>query len=89
MRGLPTRKQCATVPAMSKTEATIRKAIARSADSRYRIAEQSGVSQGQLSRFVSGERGLSIDNIEKVADALGLEIVVRPKPRRKAKKVTR
>ena len=72
---------------MSKTEENLRKAIARSKDSRYRIAQDSGVSEGQLSRFLSRERGLSMDNIEKVADALGLEIVVRPKPRRKAKKV--
>ena len=74
---------------MAKTEETLRKAIKHSPDSRYRIAQDSGVSEGQLSRFISRERGLSMDNIEKVADALGLEIVVRPKPRRKAKKVTR
>ena len=71
---------------MSKTETTIRKAIGRSPDSRYRIAQESGVSQGQLSRFVHGHTGLSAQALEQVADALGLEIVVRPKPRRKGRR---
>ena len=50
-------------------------------ESRYRIAQGSGVSAGQLSRLVSGERGLSIESAEKLADYLGLEINIRPKRR--------
>ena len=57
----------------------IRKAIEASGKSRYRLWKDSGVSQAQLSRLMSGESGMSADNIEKLADALGLEIKIRLK----------
>ena len=46
---------------------------------RYRIALDTGISQALLSRFMSGERGLSVESIERLAEYLGLEIIVRPK----------
>ena len=57
----------------------IRRAIEASGQSRYRIAKESGVTAGQLSRLVNGERGLSVETLERLATHLGLEIVVRPK----------
>lgn len=64
----------------------IRDAIEASADTRYRIAQETGVSQAHLSRLVRGESGCSIENAERIADYLGLEIILRPKrPTRKAK----
>ena len=62
---------------------TIKRAIESSGQTRYRIAEGTGLSQAQLSRLMSGERGLSVESIEKLADYLGLEIVIRPKRRRR------
>ena len=41
------------------------------------------IEQSQLSRFVSGERGLIVDALERLADALELEIVVRPRRSRR------
>ena len=50
---------------------------------RYRIAKESNLSQSQLSRLMSGERGLSIEALEVLAECLGLEITIRPKKRKK------
>ena len=58
-------------------------AIEASDKTRYRIAKDTGISQTQLSRLMSGERGLSIDALERLVDYLGLEIVIRPKRRRR------
>ena len=58
-------------------------AIEASEKTRYRIAKDTGISQTQLSRLMSGERGLSIAALETLADYLGLEIVMRPKRRRR------
>lgn len=45
--------------------------------SRYELSRQADVSQSVLSRFVRGVSGLSVENLERVAKALGLEVVVR------------
>jgi len=61
----------------------IRKAIKAGGVTRYRIAKDTGVSQSQLSRLMIGERGLSIEALERLADYLGLRIVLKPKRRKK------
>jgi transcriptional regulator with XRE-family HTH domain len=43
------------------------------------IAKGAGVARSQLSRLLSGERGLSVDTIERLADYLGLRITIEPK----------
>jgi transcriptional regulator with XRE-family HTH domain len=57
----------------------LRQAIKNSKVSRYRIGKELGIDQSVLSRFVSGEIGLTVANVEKIADYLSLEIVFRPK----------
>jgi transcriptional regulator with XRE-family HTH domain len=47
--------------------------------SRYAISVRTGIDQATLSKFVKGERGLSLAAIDKLMDALGLE--VRPRKR--------
>lgn len=59
----------------------IRRAVEASSKTRYRIAKESGVSAGQLSRLVNGERGMTVDTIERLADYLGLQITIEPKPK--------
>ena len=61
----------------------IRDAIEASGKTRYRIAQESGIAQSVLSRLMSGERGLSIEALETLADYLGLEIIMRPKRHRR------
>jgi len=60
-------------------------AIESSSLSRYLIAQETGIPQSALSRLMSGERGLSVENVEILADYLGLEIIIRPKRRRKGR----
>jgi transcriptional regulator with XRE-family HTH domain len=65
----------------------IRKLIQNSDRTRNRIAQDAGLSASGLSRLMSGERGLSVESLEQLADALGYTIELRPKPRaRKAVK---
>jgi predicted XRE-type DNA-binding protein len=61
----------------------IREAIETGEVSRYRIAQDTGITQSQLCRLMTGERGLSIEAYELLADYLDLEIIVRPKNRRR------
>ena len=68
---------------MSKMLDDIRKAIDASDKTRYRIWQETGLTQAHLSKVMSGERGLSLDAMETLADCLGLEITIRPKRRRK------
>ncbi len=66
----------------------IREGIERaeaSGTTRYKIAKDTGISQAALSRFVNGERGLGVELVERLADYLGLEIVIREKRTRKGK----
>jgi transcriptional regulator with XRE-family HTH domain len=66
---------------------TIRKAIEASGKTRYRLSKETGIDQAQLSRLMSGKEGVSVENLERLAEALGLEIIIRPKrtPRRTEK----
>jgi len=70
---------CGVYFGMAKLLDKIRRAVEASDKTRYRIAKESGVSAGQLSRLVSGERGMTVDTIEKLAHYLGLTITVEPK----------
>lgn len=64
----------------------IRHAIDASGKSRYRLWQETGISQAHLSQFMAGAKGLSVEAMEKLADCLDLEIVARPTNRTKAKK---
>ena len=63
----------------------IRYAIVASDKSRYRLWRETGISQGHLCEFMTGKKGLSVPALEKLTDALGLEIVTRPKNSRRGK----
>lgn len=61
----------------------LKRAIERRGESLQSIARGSGVAASQLSRMMTGKRGLSLDAAERLADYLGLQIKVTPKRRRK------
>jgi transcriptional regulator with XRE-family HTH domain len=63
----------------------IRKAIEASDKTRYRLWKETGIDQAQLSRLMSGDSGLSYENLERLADSLGLEIIIRPAKRKSGK----
>lgn len=43
---------------------------------RYRIAQQTGIAESTLSRFVAGQRTLSSDALDKLGELLDLEVVM-------------
>jgi transcriptional regulator with XRE-family HTH domain len=46
------------------------------------LARDAGMSESAISRFLRGERFLSPEGIDRVLNALGLEIVIRPRRER-------
>jgi DNA-binding phage protein len=58
-------------------------AIRESGTSRYRISRTSGVDQAVLCRFLKGQSSLSFETADRILDALGLEVVIRPRRERK------
>jgi len=55
-------------------EEQLRQAIRESELTAYKLAQQSGVSAGQIGRFLSGERTLTLTAAGKLATALGLRL---------------
>ena len=60
---------------MSDLVETLKFAIANSDKSRYAIARESNVSEAVLSRFVNGERGITLETASKLSTVLGLSLV--------------
>jgi transcriptional regulator with XRE-family HTH domain len=54
----------------------IREAINGSKLSRYRICADIGLSQAAMSRFMNGKGGLSLETVDRLANLLGLRVVV-------------
>ncbi|MGD0654664.1 MAG: helix-turn-helix transcriptional regulator [Thermoguttaceae bacterium] len=64
----------------------LRAAIANAPISRYRLWQLTGIDQASLARFVAGKEGLSLVAIDKIAQTLGLHIVVdKPKSKKGGK----
>ncbi|MCE9589085.1 MAG: helix-turn-helix transcriptional regulator [Planctomycetes bacterium] len=61
---------------MSKLLDELKRAMEADGRSRYRIAKDSGLTEAALSRLVSGERGLSVESAERLADVLDLKITL-------------
>ena len=70
---------------MSAVYDAIRDAITESDKTRYRLSQETGISQAQLCEFLHGRRGMSIENLETLAEALGVEITVRRAKRKKGR----
>jgi transcriptional regulator with XRE-family HTH domain len=68
----------------------MRREIKRSGISLYAISKATGIQDSQMYRFMSGERGLSIEGITAICELLGLELVQRkagkPAAKRKQRK---
>ncbi len=65
--------------AVARLTIAIQEAIRASDETPYAIAKGAGVARSQLSRLLSGESGLSVDSIERLADYLGLRITIELK----------
>jgi len=65
--------------ATSKLTDRLRAAIEASGVSRYRIAREVHIAESTLCRFMTGDRGFSLDALDRLADFLQLDLVPRPK----------
>ena len=52
----------------------LRQTIESCGQSRYAICKALDIDQGQLSRFMAGERGFSLDVLDRFCTYLGLEL---------------
>lgn len=52
----------------------IREAIENCGQTRYAISKATGISQATFSRFMSGERGLPMKTLDRLADYLDLNL---------------
>lgn len=61
----------------------VRQELADCGETRYRICKNTGLDPATLCRFLSGERGLSMEALDTLAEYLGLSIVSSRKPDQK------
>ena len=64
---------------MPTVRQAMRNAIKRAPKTRYRLCKETGVDASALTRFMAGRSGLSLEKLEQLANALDLEIVIRPR----------
>ncbi len=70
---------------MAKLMNEIRAAIKASDQTPYAIAKGAKVARSQISRLLSGESGMSVETIERLADYLGFRITIEPKGKTKGR----
>jgi hypothetical protein len=58
----------------------LRQVIRNCGESRYALSKRTGIDQSTLTRFMSAERGLRLDVVDVLAEALSLEL--RPRKSR-------
>ncbi len=61
-------------PRTAGLEETVRSHLNGRTDSGYAIAKKAGISRQQFYRFVRGERGLTLDSLDKLCFVLGLAL---------------
>jgi transcriptional regulator with XRE-family HTH domain len=64
----------------------LRRILTESGLSRYEIAKRSGVDEAALSRFANKRRGLTTDTVDRLVEALELELVTKKRAKRKRTK---
>jgi hypothetical protein len=63
----------------------VRQAIDDSGLSRYRISQETGISEGTLCQFYTGKRGLPMKTLDVLGEFLQLKITLGRKPEKKEK----
>ena len=61
----------------------VRQSIDDCGQSRYRIAEGTGIDESALGKFYNGHRGISTKALDRLGEYLGLRIVMDRKPKQK------
>ena len=52
----------------------LRQAIRDSGMTRYSISVQTGIAESTLCKFIKGERGMSLDSVDRLMECLRLEV---------------
>ena len=68
----------------NKLSDQLRQIVETCGKSRYAISKETGIDESALSRFVHGERGLSMAALDKLGKCLGLSFTTKA-PRRKGR----
>jgi transcriptional regulator with XRE-family HTH domain len=63
----------------------IRQAVDASGLSRYRISKALGIAESTMSRFMSGQGGLSMENLDALAELLGLDLAAGKSSKKKGR----
>ncbi len=71
---------------MKKLSDQLRREILAADVSRYEISRETGISESTLSRFVTGERGISVEAMDAIGLYLGLAIVRPTRKKRPSKR---
>jgi transcriptional regulator with XRE-family HTH domain len=61
----------------------LRRAVDDCGLSRYRLCKELGLAESTLSRFMSGERGLSMKGLDRLAALLDLHVEAGQRPKKK------
>ncbi len=64
---------------------TLRRAVETCGKTRYRIAQETGINESTLSRFVASGRALSMENSDLLCAYLGLELKAKRAKTRKGR----
>jgi predicted transcriptional regulator len=73
-------KQFVRLANMENFSEKLRRAITDCGRTRYEISKETGIAESVLSRFIHGERGLSLHTVDVLVRFVGLEV---RKPKRK------
>ena len=69
----------------TKISDAVRKAIDDCGITRYRIAQDTGIDESALAKFYNGQRGLSMESLDRLGEYLNLRIVIDRKASRKGR----
>ena len=69
---------------LKKVSEQLKDAILNCGETRYRIAQETGVTEATLSKYIHGHHGLSQETVDILAEYLGLRLVA-DKAKRKGK----
>lgn len=62
---------------MAKLSESIREAIRKSPLTQAEISRQTGISEGQISGFLKGTRGLTLATLDSLCEFLGVQIITK------------
>ena len=71
---------------MATISEQVRRAIEECGMTRYRLSQVSGVSEGMLSRYMTGEREMTLRTLDRLAPFIGVQIAVKRPRQPKQKK---